>query len=424
MNNHEWFARARAVMPGGVNSPVRAFLAVGGKPLYIARAGGAWIEDVNGNRYVDLVSSWGPLILGHAHPEVVEAVREAAGLGLTYGACHENEVRLAEAIRRAMPHIEKARLVSSGTEAAMSVARLARAATGRDAIVKFRGGYHGHGDCFLIDAGSGALTFGTPSSPGVTRASAAETMVAEYNAPESVRSILAANPGRVAAVFVEPAAGNMGVVPPAAGFLEELRDLTERHGTLLVFDEVITGFRIARGGAVERYGVRPDLAVLGKIVGGGMPLAAFGGRADLMDMLAPEGGVYQAGTLSGNPVSCVAGLKTLEILERDNPYAALERKADRLERAIAEAMRKTGFPSTVNRVGSMYTLFFGIKRAPDFRAASVADAALYADYHAKMLASGVYLPPSQFEACFLSTAFGAAEADRFLDAHEKAVGEL
>ncbi|MDR1613685.1 MAG: glutamate-1-semialdehyde 2,1-aminomutase [Planctomycetota bacterium] len=424
MNNHDWFVRAQAVMPGGVNSPVRAFRAVGGEPLYVERAAGAYVTDAGGAEYLDLVSSWGPLILGHAHPEVVAAVREAAGRGLTYGACHKNEALLAEAIRRVMPHIEKVRLVSSGTEAAMSAARLARAATGRDGIVKFRGGYHGHGDCFLIDAGSGALTFGTPSSPGVTRAAANDTLVAEYNDVESVRAVFAANPGRIAALFVEPVSGNMGVVPSAPGFLSQLRELTDREGALLVFDEVITGFRVAPGGAAERYGVKPDLTVLGKIIGGGLPLAAFGGRAEIMDLLAPLGGVYQAGTLSGNPLACAAGLKTLEILARDNPYPALERAGGDLERRMAAALETTPFPWAINRVGSMFTLFFGIRHSPGFGAASLADTGLFANYHAKMLARGVYLPPSQFEACFLSTAFGEKEADRFADAHAETVAEL
>lgn len=420
--SRELFKSASALMPGGVNSPVRAFGPEG--PPYIVSGAGATITDADGNKYIDFVGSWGPLILGHAHPEVVEAVREAAGRGLSFGACHEGEILLAEAIRRAMPGLRKIRLVSSGTEAAMSAARLARAATGRPGIIKFKGCYHGHADSFLIAAGSGALTHGTPSSPGVTQGAANDTLLADYNRPESVEAVFEANPGRVAAIFVEPVAGNMGVVPPAPGFLEALRKICDREGALLVFDEVITGFRVAMGGATERYGVTPDLTVLGKIVGGGMPLAAYGGSEELMDQLSPVGKVYQAGTLSGNPLACAAGLATLRILEREKPYERLEALSRMIESGTAANMLQAPCAWTQNRVSSMSTLFMGVKQMSGMSDADGCDTGLYMRYQRKMLDRGIYLAPAQYEASFLSTAHSDADVGVFLAAQNEVISEL
>ncbi len=404
MNNSDLFARAREVIPGGVNSPVRAFKSVGGTPPFVVRGNGCRIVDAEGSEYVDLVMSWGPLILGHAHPEVVESVRVAAAHGTSFGAPTEGEIRLAELIVQLVPGIEKVRLVSSGTEATMSAARLARAATGRDAIVKFEGCYHGHGDSFLIKAGSGALTLGAPSSPGVPSSLAADTLVARYNDLDSVARLFDDCGKRIACVFVEPVAGNMGVVPPAGGFLEGLRELTTEHGALLVFDEVISGFRVGPGGAQQHYGVAPDLTTLGKVIGGGLPVGAFGGRAELMDTLAPGGDVYQAGTLSGNPLAVAAGTTVLEILMRDEPYAELARKAGRLFDGIAGAAAEANVKITVNRVGSMGTVFFTDECVDTYERAAASDTGRFARFHMAMLERGVYLPPSQFETIFVSTA--------------------
>ena len=321
-------------MPGGVNSPVRAFASVGAEPVFIRHASGCRLTDAAGREYLDYMMSWGPLILGHARAEVVDAVREAAGRGLSYGACHEGEIRLAEAIHSAMPHLQMLRLVNSGTEATMSALRLARAATGRDKFIKFRGCYHGHADSFLISAGSGALTHGTPSSPGVTAGAAADTLLADYNDLGSVATCFEAFPREIAAVIVEPVAGNMGLVLPEPGFLQGLRALCDKHEALLIFDEVITGFRVAFGGAAELFGVTPDLTTLGKIIGGGLPMGAYGGRREWMEQISPAGPVYQAGTLSGNPVSCAAGLATLDILKRENPYPALAERTARLAQGL------------------------------------------------------------------------------------------
>lgn len=403
---------------------MRAFNAVGGEPVFIRRATGSRLYGEDGQEYLDYMMSWGPLILGHAHPRVVEAVRRAAGDGLSYGACHAGEARLAEQIQQAMPHLERLRLVSSGTEAAMSALRLARAATGRDKIIKFRGCYHGHADAFLIQAGSGALTHSCPSSPGVPAGAAADTLLADYNDLASVEAICTANPGAIAAIFVEPVAGNMGLVLPAKGFLTGLRALCDKHGALLVFDEVITGFRVNFGGAAALYHTVPDLTVLGKIIGGGMPLAAYGGRADLMRLISPEGSVYQAGTLSGNPVSCAAGTATLEILREENPYPQLEKQTTRLTEGIRQNLCEAGLDWAVNHCGSLFTIFCAVAPVNDYAAATSADTALYAKYFRAMLAEGIYLPPAQFEACFLSAAHTDADLDHTLETQRKVLKNL
>ena len=385
-------ARAARLFPGGVNSPVRAFGSVGGTPRVIERAAGARLWDVDGNELIDYIGSWGPMILGHAHPDVVAAVQEAAEHGTSYGAPNPHEIELAELITAAMPHVERLRFTSSGTEAAMSAIRLARAATGRDRIVKMAGGYHGHADALLVQPGSGAT--GLPASGGVTAGAATDTLVAPYNDAETVERLLAG--GDVAAVIVEPVAANMGVVRPAPGYLDALRDLTRRNAALLIFDEVITGFRIARGGATERYGVTPDLVVLGKIIGGGLPVGAYGGRADLMRLIAPDGPVYQAGTLSGNPLAMAAGAATLRRLGAEI-YEALETAGERLERGLTGAADAVGCPATVSRVGSLLTAFLP---ADAFRA-----------FFHSMLAAGILLPPSQHEAWFVSAAHSVADLD-------------
>ena len=398
------FGAAQRVMPGGVNSPVRAFRGVGGTPFFVARAEGARLVDVEGRSYLDFLGSWGPLILGHAAPAVVEAVVEAAQRGTSYGAPTAGEVEMAEVISAAVPSMEMVRLVSSGTEAAMSAIRLARGATGRDVIVKFDGCYHGHADSLLVKAGSGGATFGVPDSLGVPAALAALTLTAPFNDLEAVRRLFSARGGEIAAVIVEPVSGNMGVVPPAPGFLAGLRELCRTHGALLIFDEVITGFRVARGGAQARYGVRPDLTCLGKIIGGGLPVGAYGGSRALMERVAPLGGVYQAGTLSGNPLAVAAGLATIRALEDPAVYDRLERLGRMLERGIAEAAAGAGVPLTVNRVGSMLTAFFTEGPVTDFASAKRADTVRYARFFHAMLEQGVFLAASQFEAVFVSLA--------------------
>jgi glutamate-1-semialdehyde 2,1-aminomutase len=410
--SRELFEAAQKLIPGGVNSPVRAFKSVGGTPRFIARGSGARIWDVDGNEYIDCVASWGPLILGHARPEVVKAACEAARLGTTFGAPTEGEIRLARAIVDAMPSIELVRLVSSGTEAVMSALRLARGYTGRSKIIKFEGAYHGHADGLLARAGSGLATLGIADSPGVPAAWAAETIVLPYNDLEAVRAAFASLGSEIACVIVEPIAGNMGVVPPRAGFLAGLRDATRDAGALLIFDEVITGFRVGRGGAQALYGVTPDLTVLGKIIGGGFPLAAFGGRRDVMSMLAPAGPVYQAGTLSGNPVACAAGAETLRLLAAEDPYPRLEQMGQTLAEGVRSAARRVGVPVTVNRVGSMLTVFFTDGPVVDWATASSSSRERYAAFFHAMLdlpagreaGRGVSLPPAQFEAMFLSSA--------------------
>ena len=395
----ELFEEARQLVPGGVSSPVRAMRSVGREhPLFLARGEGGWVWDADGNRYVDWVMSWGPLIAGHAHPAVVEAVRDAAGRGTTFGAPTEIELDLARAVTAAVPSVEQVRFVSSGTEAAMSALRLARAFTGRDRILKFAGGYHGHADALLARAGSGLATLGIPSSPGVPDAVVADTLVAEYNDLEAVRSLAERHGDELAAIIVEPVAGNMGVVPPAPGFLEGLRTVCNGTGALLIADEVITGFRIGYGGGQERFAFRPDLTCLGKIVGGGLPAAAFGGRSDVMSLLAPEGDVYQAGTLSGNPLAMAAGLATLALLREPGAYERLERTGASLEAAL------TGPGVTVNRVGAMLTGFHHAGPVRSYADAAGADTTRFAAFHSHMLDHGVLLAPSQFEAAMPSLA--------------------
>lgn len=398
------FNRAQQVIPGGVNSPVRAFRAVGRAPLFIREASGPTITDVDGNSYIDYVGSWGPMILGHAHPVVIEAIREAAGRGTSYGAPTELEVELAAEIISAFPSIERVRLTSSGTEATMSAIRLARGFTGRDGIVKFDGCYHGHSDSLLVKAGSGLATFGTPDSAGVPADLARHTIVVPYNDAEALAGSFDEQNGEIACVIIEPVAGNMGCVPPRAGYLEAVREIASSHGALLIFDEVITGFRIAYGGAQELYGVKPDLTCLGKIIGGGLPVGAFGGRADVMDKLAPLGPVYQAGTLSGNPLAVTAGLAILKLLRESNPYAQLEHLGSKLEQGLRAAAVEAGIQATVNRVGSMMTAFFTEGPVTDWPSAKNSDVERYARYFRAMLEEGIYLAPSQFECAFVSLA--------------------
>ncbi len=414
--------RARALLPGGVSSPVRAYGAVGGEPPVIASGAGALLTDVDGREYVDYVCSWGPLILGHAHHAVVEAVRQAAARGTSFGAPSEPEIALAERVVDALPSIELVRFVSSGTEATMSAIRLARAATGRDLVLKFEGCYHGHADGLLASAGSGIATLGLPDSPGVPAAVASQTLVVPYNDLAVAEAALAAHPRRVACVIVEPVAANMGVVPPAPEFLAGLRAACDREGALLLFDEVITGFRLARGGAQEHYGVRPDLTALGKVIGGGLPVGAYGGPRALMERVAPAGDVYQAGTLSGNPLAMAAGIATLDALDA-GAYERLDALGARLEAGLRRAIGAAGAHASVARVGSALTLFFRDSPPRDYAEARQSDTAAFARFHRAMLPRGVYLPPSQFEAWFLSLAHDDALVDRTVEAAAAALGE-
>jgi len=413
--------RARRTIPGGVNSPIRAQVAVGGTPRFFASGEGAYVRDADGRRYVDWGMSYGPLILGHAHPAVVEAVRDAALRGTTFGAPTRAEIELAEIVVERVPSVERVRMVSSGTEATMSALRLARAFTGRDVVVKFAGGYHGHADPFLTAAGSGALDGGVPDSAGVPAAVAALTRVVAYNDLGAVSEALADR--RVAAVFVEPVAGNMGTVPPAPGFLEGLRALCDATGTLLVFDEVITGFRVARGGAQERFSIRPDLTTLGKIVGGGLPVGAFGGRADIMSQVAPDGAVYQAGTLSGNPLAMAAGLATLTQIDQGT-YVTLEATSAAVAGALADAAQAEGVPLTVLRVGAMFTPFFRTGPVRDLRDVEASDRAAYGRFFHAMAGQGVLLPPSPFECMFASTAHDDEAIERTAGAARLAMREV
>jgi glutamate-1-semialdehyde 2,1-aminomutase len=412
------FKRARQKIPGGVNSPVRAWNAVGGSPRFIARGGGSRIYDVNRRVYIDYVCSWGPLILGHAHPKIVKTVQKALANGASFGAPTEREIELAESVSRQIPSIEKLRLVSSGTEATMSALRLARGFTKRTRIVKFDGCYHGHVDALLARSGSGVASFSLPDSVGVPPAFAAETSVATFNDIAGLEALFARYPESIAAVIVEPICGNMGVIPPAPGFLEKLAGMTRKHRALLIFDEVITGFRVSAGGAQDLFNIRPDLTCLGKILGGGLPLGAFGGRAEIMDLLAPEGPVYQAGTLSGNPLAVAAGLATLKELSRRGAYKKLEEKGKKVEDGFRNVLKAHRIPGVVNRQGSMLTLFFGVERVRNAADARRSDKERFARFFHGMLERGIYWPPSQFEAAFVSLAHSLSDIDKTVQAFD------
>ena len=417
------FDRARAVLPGGVNSPVRAFRAVGGTPFFVARAAGARLTDVDGKIYIDYVCSWGPLILGHAHPAVLDAIRAAADKGWSYGAPCEAEVELAEVVRCRMPSVEMVRFVNSGTEATMAAIRLARAATGRSVILKFDGCYHGHADSFLVKAGSGVATLGLPDSPGVPAAFASLTLTAPFNDVAAAEGVFQRHGDELAAVIVEPFVGNAGFIAPEPDFHPALRALCDRHGALLIFDEVMTGFRVAPGGAQQRLGIRPDLTTLGKIVGGGMPVGAYGGRVDLMGLIAPAGPVYQAGTFSGNPVAMAAGLATLRETERPGFYETLERRTARLVAGIGDAASRHGVPVTAGHAGSMWGAYFAAGPVRNFSQARNSDAARFARWHRAALARGVFLAPSAFEAGFVSSAHTDADIDHTIEQLDGALVE-
>ncbi len=418
------FRRAQQIMPGGVNSPARAFGAVGGEPIVIARAEGAYLYDVDGNRYIDFIGSWGPMILGHCHPRVQQAVIEATGRGTSYGAPTESENILAELIIEAVPSLEKVRLVNSGTEATMSAIRLARGFTQRDIVIKFAGNYHGHVDSLLVAAGSSAATLAVPDSPGVTDGTARDTLILEYNDPSALAAAFAEHGERIACVIVEPVAGNMGCVVPTSEFLSQLRKLTTANGSLLIFDEVMTGFRVSYGGAQALWGVQPDLTTLGKIVGGGLPIGAYGGRAEVMDYVLPAGKVFQAGTLSGNPIATAAGIATLETLRDEPPYQKLEQNGARLESELGQAAEKVGIPHSVSRVGSMLTLFFNVEPIVSWQQASRCDTARFGRFFWGMLDRGIYLPCSQFEALFLSAVHSDEDLDTTIAAAQETLREV
>ena len=422
--SHKLFLEAQSYIPGGVNSPVRAWRAVGGHPLFIQRGKGCRVIDADGREYIDYVGSWGPLIAGHAHPQVVKSLEDVIKRGTSFGAPTAREIELAKMIVDAIPSVEKVRLTSSGTEAAMTAIRLARGYTGRAKIIKFAGCYHGHTDALLVRAGSGALTFSNPDSQGVPEAFANQTLVAEFNHLESVETYLNANKDAVAAVIVEPIPGNMGVVLPEPGFLVALRSLTRDHGVVLIFDEVISGFRMARGGAQEVYGVDPELTCLGKVIGGGMPLAALGGKQAIMDMLAPLGPVYQAGTLSGNPVAVTAGIETLKILAAPGTYERLNQLGEMLADGLRKAVQDAGLTACVNHAGSLLTLFFGVDKVHDYAMATQSDTKMFARYFQLMVERGIYLPPSQFEAMFISLAHSEAEIQETINAAREACKNL
>ena len=418
------FEKAKALLPGGVNSPVRAFRGVGGDPVFFQRGEGAWLTDVDGNRYVDYVGSWGPLILGHCHPTVVEAVIAAAKTGTSYGAPHEAEIEMASMIAERVPSVEKVRLVSSGTEATLAAVRLARGATGKDSLLKFEGCYHGAGDPFLVKAGSGVETLGLPDSPGVPAALAKLTLTAPFNDLGAVEDLFKQRAGEIACAIVEPVVGNMGVLIPKEGYLQGLRQLCTKYGVLLILDEVMTGFRLAKGGAQERYGVQADLTTMGKVIGAGLPVGAYGGRRDLMSKIAPEGPIYQAGTLSGNPLAVAAGIACLRELSKAGVYEKLEDFSRKLSDGLSAEAKALGVPLTVNRVGSMWTAFFTADPVYDYPTAKKADTARFGRFFHALLDEGVYLPPSQFESAFNSTAHGQAELDHTLAAMRKALRAL
>jgi len=422
--NESLFARAQQHIPAGVNSPVRAFRAVGGTPPFLERASGAYLWDADGKRYIDYVGSWGPMVAGHTHPKVVAAVQAAAARALSFGAPTASEIELAEAICRLVPSVEMVRLVSSGTEATMTAIRLARGFSGRDAIVKFEGCYHGHADSLLVKAGSGALTFGNPSSAGVSASTAAHTVVLQYNDTAAVRELFAARGAEIAGVIVEPVAGNMNLVMPAPGFLEALRDECTRHGAVLIFDEVMTGFRVATGGAQQRFGIRPDLTTLGKVIGGGMPVGAFGGRREIMQHIAPLGPVYQAGTLSGNPVAMAAGLSTLALVEAPGFQQDLEATTKALVSGLAAEAKKAGVAFSAQSIGSMFGLYFRAQPPTSFAEVMQSDRERFNRFFHEMLARGVYLAPSAYEAGFVSAAHGAAEVEATLAAARAAFAAI
>jgi len=422
--SNQLFQRARKVIPGGVNSPVRAFKAVGRNPLFIDRAAGSVLVDADGNRYIDYVGSWGPMIVGHGHPKVIEAIRDAAGRGTSFGAPTASEIDLAELVCDAFPNIESVRMVSSGTEATMSAIRLARGYTGRDKILKFEGCYHGHADSLLVDAGSGVATFGIPASPGVPADFARHTLTAPYNDLAAVRALADEHKADLAAIILEPIAGNMGCIPPQPGFLEGLRELCDRYGILLIIDEVMTGFRVTYGGAQQLYGVRGDLVCLGKIIGGGLPVGAFGGRRDIMQHLAPDGGVYQAGTLSGNPLAMSAGIATLKLLREEGVYEQLEERSGRLAEGLRQAAAAAGIPACLQRIGSMFCSYFQTGPVTSFADAKASDTELFATYFGRMLDNGVHLAPSQFEAGFVSLAHSVEDIDRTVEAAHRSLQGL
>lgn len=409
------FEKAKNFIPGGVNSPVRAFKAVGGNPIFIKSAKGAYIFDEDGNQYIELINSWGPMILGHAHPVIEEAILQAAKNSFSFGAPTAKEVEMAEIIIQMIPSIEKVRMVNSGTEACMSAIRVARGYTGRPKIIKFEGCYHGHGDSFLIAAGSGAVTMGVPDSAGVTAGVALDTLTAPFNDLEAVKNLIEANPNQIAAIIVEPVVGNMGCVPPKEGFLQGLRDLCTQNGIILIFDEVMTGFRLAKGGAQERFGVKPDLTTLGKIIGGGLPVGAYGGKKEIMDWVAPVGKVYQAGTLSGNPIAMSAGLAMLKMLN-ENPqiYTDLEVITSQIVSGIKSVLKELSLNYTINQVGSMFTLFFTENEVYDFATAKSSNLAFFGKYFREMLQRGVYLAPSQFESLFVSNALSSEDIEHII----------
>ncbi len=416
------FEQAKKHIPGGVNSPVRAFKAVGGDPLFFKSAKGAYMTDEDGNSFIDMINSWGPMVLGHAHPEVEAAIIEAVKNSPSFGAPGEREVEIAELIAKMVPSIDKVRMVNSGTEATMSAIRVARGFTGRDKFIKFEGCYHGHGDSFLIAAGSGAVTMGTPDSPGVTKGTAQDTLLAPFNDLEAVRKLAEANKGEMAAIIVEPVAGNMGCVLPKAGFLEGLRTICDQEGIVLIFDEVMTGFRLAKGGAQERLGVKPDLTTLGKIIGGGMPVGAYGGKTEIMDFVSPQGPVYQAGTLSGNPVAMAAGLAILRKLDSDaSIYQKMEDTTIQLVAGYKKSLSALGLNYTINQIGSMYSLFFTNETVTDFEIAKRCDTQLFGKYFRNMLENGIYLAPSQFETLFVSAVLGEEEIAKIIAANEKSL---
>lgn len=418
-------ARAKQVIPGGVNSPVRAFKSVGGTPLFISKANGSRLYDEDGHSYIDYVGSWGPMVAGHNHPAVIQAVREAIELGLSYGAPTEREITLAETICKLMPSIEQVRLTTSGTEATMSAIRLARAFTQRNTIIKFAGNYHGHGDAFLVEAGSGALTFGTPTSPGVPAEVAAQTLTAEYNNLAHVQEIIANTPEQIAAIIVEPVAGNMNCIPPVPGFLEGLRHICDQHGIVLIFDEVMTGFRVGIGGAQALYNIKPDMTTLGKIIGGGMPIGAFGGRREIMQMLSPVGPVYQAGTLSGNPIATAAGLATLTLIQQPGFYEQLILKTDKLCAGLMLAAQRTGIPFLTQHVGAMFGLFFTEQKTiTSYAQAKACHANQFNEFFHDMLASGIYLAPSAYEAGFMSSAHSYEDIQQTVNAAQAAMANL